>query len=88
MDNTLVAILIVAVAVSIAVLSQLKWSLLHLVGKGMVHFVIGGFILFFVNLFGGIFEFTIPLNVVTVAVVGLLGLPGVISLVCIKLLIF
>ena len=62
-------------------------SIGQIIGKGIIHFVIGGFLLFFVNLFGTQFDFHIPFNLITVGVAGILGLPGVISLVCIKLFI-
>jgi inhibitor of the pro-sigma K processing machinery len=86
-DSFTWGIVIIGIVCMIAFLSQLKWSPIHWVGKGAIHLVIGVVFLFVINLFGGIFEFQLPLNVITVAIAGFLGIPGVIALVCIKLFI-
>lgn len=87
MDPFLVSILMIGVVFIVALLSQVKWTPIHWLGKGAIHLVIGGVFLFVINLFGGFFEFQIPLNLVTVAIAGFLGIPGVIALVSIKLFI-
>lgn len=46
-------------------------SILKLVGNS----VIGGILIFFVNLIGGLFEFHIGLNVITAIITGILGIP-------------
>lgn len=55
--------------------------------KLVVNSVLGGVAIFLINLIGGIWEFHIGLNIFTSILVGLLGLPGVICLVIVKLLI-
>jgi inhibitor of the pro-sigma K processing machinery len=87
MENAYLGIILLAVIFVILLFTQLKSTLLHLIGKGIVHIVIGGFILYFANLAGGIFGFSIPFNAITVGVAGILGIPGVAALVCIKLFI-
>lgn len=49
--------------------------------------ILGGLIIFLINLIGGVWGFHIGLNIFTSILVGLLGLPGVVCLVIVKLLI-
>lgn len=49
--------------------------------------ILGGILIFIVNLIGGMFNFHIGLNVVTAIVTGILGIPGVILLILLKLFI-
>ena len=49
--------------------------------------ILGGLTIFLINLIGGTFGFHIGLNIFTSVLVGLLGLPGVVCLVIIKLLL-
>ena len=49
--------------------------------------IIGGVILWVVNLIGGHFGFTVPLNPITALVVGFLGLPGVVLLILYRVFI-
>ncbi|MBQ2937439.1 MAG: pro-sigmaK processing inhibitor BofA family protein [Clostridia bacterium] len=55
--------------------------------KLVVNSVLGGITIFLINLIGGTFGFHIGLNVFTSILVGLLGLPGVVCLIIIRLLI-
>ena len=49
--------------------------------------ILGGGVIFIINLIGSIFGFHIGLNFFTSIVVGLLGFPGAVSLIIIKLLL-
>ena len=49
--------------------------------------VLGGITIYIINLIGGSFGFHIGLNFFTSIVIGLLGLPGVVCLIIVKLLI-
>ena len=60
---------------------------LKTIGKLILNSLLGGFLIFFINLIGGIFGFHIGLNVITSIIVGTLGLPGAIILILIKLII-
>lgn len=55
--------------------------------KLVLNSVIGGVVIFLINLVGANFGFHIGLNFFTSVLVGLLGLPGVVVLVIIKLLL-
>ncbi len=49
--------------------------------------LLGGAILILFNYFGGLIGFTLALNVVSAFVAGLLGIPGVILLIALKLIL-
>jgi inhibitor of the pro-sigma K processing machinery len=56
---------------------------LRFVGQGVVKLLIGALFLFFLNIAGNQFGIHIPINIVTSAVSGFLGLPGLFALVAI-----
>ena len=60
-------------------LVPLKW-----LWKLLVNGVLGGLILFGVNLIGGIFGVRLAVNFVTALIAGLLGIPGVLLLFLLK----
>ncbi len=55
--------------------------------KLVLNSVLGGLVIFIINLIGANFGFHVGLNVFTSILVGLLGLPGAVILVIVKLLI-
>lgn len=55
--------------------------------KLVLNSVLGGLVIFIINLIGTNFGFHVGLNVFTSILVGLLGLPGAVILVIVKLLI-
>lgn len=55
--------------------------------KLVLNSIIGGVVIFLINLVGANFGFHIGLNFFTSVLVGLLGLPGVVVLVIVKLLL-
>ena len=55
--------------------------------KLMLNSILGGLMIFVINLIGASFHFHIGLNFITSIFVGLLGIPGAIVIVIIKLLI-
>ncbi|WP_158606450.1 pro-sigmaK processing inhibitor BofA family protein [Paenibacillus ginsengarvi] len=54
-------------------------------GYAATHVVIAAFLLYFVNLIGSHYEFRIPLNLPTVGTALVLGAPGVLLLVGLKI---
>ena len=65
-------------------ISKLKGNLMQWVGKGVIHLSIGAFLLYLTNMIGSYFDVTIPFNLVTLVISGILGIPGIITLVIIK----
>lgn len=55
--------------------------------KLVLNSVLGGVVIYVINLIGGAFGFHIGLNFFTSILIGLLGLPGVVCLIIIKLLV-
>lgn len=55
--------------------------------KLLLNSILGGVIIFLINLIGMKFSFHIGLNVVTSAVVGILGIPGAILLIVLKFIL-
>ena len=53
----------------------LKWIL-----KILLNSILGGILIFVINLIGGAFNFHIGLNIITSIIVGFLGVPGAILL--------
>ncbi len=53
--------------------------------KLIANSVIGGLIIFIINLIGGMFSFHIGLNFFTAIIIGILGIPGAILLIVLKL---
>lgn len=60
---------------------------LRFIGQGMIKLIIGALFLFFLNAFGSVFDYQIPINFVTASVSGFLGIPGMAALIAIDLLI-
>lgn len=55
--------------------------------KIVLNSILGGVIIYLINLIGGTFGFHIGLNFFTSILIGLLGLPGAVCLIIVKLLI-
>lgn len=55
--------------------------------KLLLNSIIGGILIFIINFIGGFLNFHIGLNLITSIFVGLLGIPGVIAVIMIKLLL-
>ena len=55
--------------------------------KLIINSIFGGVVIYIVNLIGSNFGFHIGLNIVNSIIIGLLGLPGVVCLIIIKLLV-
>ncbi|WP_404446750.1 pro-sigmaK processing inhibitor BofA family protein [Sutcliffiella horikoshii] len=60
---------------------------LRVAGQALIKVMIGALFLFFLNVFGNSMGIHVPINPATAAVSGLLGIPGVISLVIIQMYI-
>lgn len=55
--------------------------------KFILNSILGGFIIYIINIIGNFFDFHIGLNIVTSIIVGILGIPGAILVILIKLLL-
>jgi len=55
--------------------------------KILFRVLLGGIVVFIINIIGGYAGFKIPLNILSAAIVGFLGLPGIALLAALKLLL-
>lgn len=55
--------------------------------KLVINSCIGGLLIYLINLVGGLFDFHIGLNYITAIFTGILGVPGVILLVILKIIL-
>lgn len=60
---------------------------LKVVFRLIVNAVIGGCVLLVINLIGGFWNFRIGINPITALIVGLMGVPGVMLLIILRLLL-
>lgn len=58
---------------------------IRLISQGVVKLIIGALFLFFLNIVGNQFGIHVPINLITSAVSGILGIPGVLALVAIEM---
>lgn len=55
--------------------------------KLLLNSILGGFLIYIINIIGAMWNFHIGLNIITAIFVGLLGVPGTVLLTIIKLLL-
>jgi inhibitor of the pro-sigma K processing machinery len=55
------------------------------IGQGVIKVLIGALLLFFLNVLGNQIGLHVPINFITSAISGLLGLPGLFALVAIQM---
>ncbi|MDV5703273.1 pro-sigmaK processing inhibitor BofA family protein [Robertmurraya sp. GLU-23] len=58
---------------------------IRIIGQGLIKILIGALFLFFLNAFGNQFNIHVPINLMTSAISGFLGLPGLAALVAVQL---
>ena len=83
--NTIIIYL--ACLIVIFIIGKIFFVPLKHIVKLLINSVLGGFLIYIVNVIGGSFGFHIGLNVGTAIFTGRLGIPGVILLILIKLLV-
>lgn len=86
MDPLMIAIIFVAMIVILLIFGP-PMQVLRITSKGVVKLIIGAFFIFFANVFGSMFGLHIPINLITSAIAGFLGLFGLGSLIAIHLII-
>ena len=81
-DGQLLIYGLIALAILIIILKIFKWPL-----KILLNGIFGVILLYIVNLIGANFGFSLDINIVNALVAGILGIPGVVALIIIKLFI-
>jgi len=69
------------------IVAQVFLKPIKLLWKLILNSAIGLVLLLVVNYGGAYFDFSLPINPITVLVAGFLGLPGIILLICFQLLL-
>lgn len=65
-----------------APMRPLRW-----LGQGAIRLLVGALLLFFLNTFAGLFDYSLPINIFTATVTGFLGIPGLVALIFADLLL-
>lgn len=82
--------IILAYSAGIMLVFMLSWILLipfKFIGKIILNSVIGGLLILVVNFFSQYTGLYIGLNIITAIVIGLLGVPGFLAILAIKLIL-
>lgn len=86
MDGTSV-IIYLACLIVIFIVGKIFFVPLKSIFKLLINSILGGILIYIVNIIGASFGFHIGLNVGTALFTGLLGVPGVVFLIILKLII-
>lgn len=73
--------------VIIIILAQVITKPIRLLWKLLINSAVGLFLLMLVNYIGQSYDFGLPINIITVLVAGFLGIPGLLLLICFRLLL-
>ncbi len=85
--NPIIIISIFACIIFLLLLLGAPVNSIRYVGQGAIRLIIGALFLFFLNTFGSVFDYYIPINLATIAVSGFLGIPGLLALLAIDFFI-
>ncbi|MGS0763080.1 pro-sigmaK processing inhibitor BofA family protein [Syntrophomonas curvata] len=84
MLNVIIAALFLLIIIYIV--AQVFIKPVKLLWKLAINSVVGLVLLLLVNYLGAFFEFSLPVNIISVLIAGFLGIPGVLLLICLQLL--
>lgn len=85
MDISSIITFIVCIIVLFIIGKIFIWPLKKIL-KLVLNSCLGGALIYFINIIGMSFDFHIGLNLITAATVGILGVPGVVLLIILRLL--
>ena len=80
-------LIMIGCALAILIIGKIFLFPIKLLLKLVLNTIIGGIIIYIINLIGGNFGFHIGLNLITSLVVGILGIPGAILLIILQFII-
>lgn len=84
MLNVIIAALFLLIILYIV--AQVFIKPVKLLWKLLINSAVGLVLLLLVNYLGAFFEFSLPVNIISVLIAGFLGIPGVLLLICLQLL--
>jgi inhibitor of the pro-sigma K processing machinery len=77
----------VACIIGIFIIGKIFIIPIKLIVKLMINSILGGILLYVINIVGSMWQFHIGINLITSLMVGILGVPGAILLILIKIFI-
>lgn len=83
--NVIIAVLFLLVILYIV--AQVFIKPVKLLWKLLLNSALGLVLLLIVNYLASYFDFSLPVNIISVLIAGFLGIPGVILLICLQLLL-
>ncbi|MGR6837241.1 pro-sigmaK processing inhibitor BofA family protein [Syntrophomonas erecta] len=69
------------------IVAQVLMKPIKLLWKVLLNSAVGLILLLIVNYIGNYFDFSLPINIITILIAGFLGIPGILLLVCFQLLV-
>ncbi len=84
MLNVIIAALFLLIILYIV--AQVFIKPVKLLWKLAINSAVGLVLLLLVNYLGAFFDFSLPVNIISVLIAGFLGIPGVLLLICLQLL--
>lgn len=87
METINIVIAAVVLLVVLFFIGQVLVKPIKLLWKLLLNSLIGLLLLLAVNYLGAYYDFSLPINVITVLIAGFLGIPGVFLLICLQLLL-
>jgi len=87
METINIVIAAVVLLVVLFIIGQILVKPVKLLWKLILNSLIGLILLMAVNYLGAYYDFSLPVNIITILVAGFLGIPGVFLLICFQLLL-
>ena len=87
METINIIIAAIVLLVVLFFIGQILVKPIKLLWKLIFNSLIGIILLLAVNYFGAYYDFSLPINIITVLIAGFLGIPGVFLLICFQLLL-
>lgn len=87
METINIVIAAVVLLVVLFFIGQVLVKPVKLLWKLLINSLIGLLLLLAVNYLGAYYDFSLPINVITVLIAGFLGIPGAFLLICLQLLL-
>ncbi|GGE85951.1 pro-sigmaK processing inhibitor BofA family protein [Priestia taiwanensis] len=78
--NPVIVISVIIGSIVLLLLAGSSIKPVRIVSTLCVKFIIGVVVLFVINIIGAQFDFHLPINAITVAITGFLGIPGILAL--------
>ncbi|MGE5390379.1 MAG: pro-sigmaK processing inhibitor BofA family protein [Deltaproteobacteria bacterium] len=87
METINIVIAGVVLLVVLFFIGQIMVKPIKLLWKVLLNSLIGLILLMAVNYLGAYYDFSLPINIITILIAGFLGIPGVFLLICFQLLL-